>query len=88
MPVAIGSALIILPIATLIIMGISGLMNEKDNFTRIITYDPYSYPFATAFNLLKTAEISLFPTVTIVYIGIGIVILLVGSYEFSKRNIG
>lgn len=88
MPVAIGSALIILPIATLIIMGISGLMNEKDNFTRIITYDPYSYPFATAFNLLKTAEISLFPTVTIVYIGIGIVILLAGSYEFSRRNIG
>ena len=42
LPVAIGSTLIVLPIAILIILGITGLISRNADFLRVITYNPYS----------------------------------------------
>jgi hypothetical protein len=87
MPVAIGSALIILPIATLIIMGIAGLIQRIEDFTKIISYNPYSYPYASAFNLMKSAGGSIFPALAVVFIFLSVIVLALGAWEFNRRNI-
>jgi hypothetical protein len=87
LPMAIGSGLIVLPIAILMIFGITGLLQKNQDFIRIITYDPYSYPYSTGFNMMKAPDHSLFPTLTLVYIGLSILILVLGAWNFSKRNI-
>lgn len=86
--VAIGSALIILPIAVLIILGVAGLLNNKDDFNSIITYNPYSYPYSAAFNLVKTTDITVFTSTTVEFILLSMLALIFGAWEFSRRNIG
>lgn len=88
LPVAIGSALIILPIAILIIMGVAGLLTNKDDFTTVITYDPYSYPYSAAFNIMKTTDIKVFANLTLTYIFLSITALGLGAWEFNRRDIG
>jgi len=87
LPLAIGSGLIILPIATLIIMGVTGLINKIDDFTKIITYNPYSYSYSTAFKMLKNTDITLLPTLSIIYILLSVTILILGAWELNKRNV-
>jgi hypothetical protein len=87
LPVAIGSALIILPIAVLMILGITGLITKMDSFSKIISYNPYSYPYSAAFNFTKTTEVYLFPTITLVFMLISVVALILGSVEFNRRNV-
>ncbi len=87
LPVAIGSTLIVLPIAILIILGITGLISRNADFLRVITYNPYSYPYSPGFNFVKSAEIVIFTTNTIVFIIISIAILAFGTWEFGRRNV-
>jgi len=87
LPVAIGSALIILPIAVLIVMGITGLITKIENFTKIVTYNPYSYPYSTAFNIVKTTDVEVFPTTTIVFLTIALLMLIFGSMNFKTWNV-
>jgi len=87
MPVAIGSALIILPIAVMITMGITGLITNKDDFTKVITYNPYSYPYSAAFNLMKSTEFTIFSNITLIYIFLSIIALILGAWEFKRRNV-
>jgi hypothetical protein len=87
LPVAIGSALIIFPIAVLIILGIAGLIQRNQDFFKIITYNPYSYPYAAGFNPLKSSEIIIFTKNSIVFIGISLASLIAGTLEFNSRNI-
>jgi hypothetical protein len=86
LPVAIGSALIIIPIAVMIIMGITGLISEGQNFKMIISWDPYSYPYSAAFNLMKGTEFTIFPTMTLVFILVSLIALIAGAWEFSRRS--
>jgi hypothetical protein len=88
LPVAIGSALFILPIAVLIIMGIAGLISNKDDLTKILTYNPYSYPYSAAFNIMKTTDIKVIANLTLTYIFLSFTALELGEWEFSKRNVG
>jgi len=88
LPVTIGSALIILPIAILIIMGVAGLISNRDDFTKVITYDPYSYPYSSAFNIMKTNDIRVFSIQTVVYIFLSFAALFLGAWEFDKRDVG
>jgi hypothetical protein len=87
LPVAIGSALILLPIAVLIIMGITGLINDSSYFVNTITYNPYSNAFASAFSMMKPAEISYFSTPTYIFILLSLIALVLGAWEFNRRNI-
>jgi len=86
LPVAIGSALIILPIAVMIIMGITGLITNKDNFTKIITYNPYSYPYSAAFNFVKSTDVKIFSTTSLVFITLSVIGLVLGVIEFNRRD--
>lgn len=88
LPVAIGSALIILPIAIMIILGITGLITKEAQFNKVITYDPYSYPYSAAFNFMKTPDNSLFPKLTLIYLLLSAVFLVFGTWEFNRRNVG
>lgn len=88
LPVAIGSTLIILPIAILIILGIAGLINRNADFLRIITYNPYSYPYSPGFNFLKNTEIVIFTKNTIVFMMLSVAALALGTWEFNRRNVG
>lgn len=87
LPVAIGSALIILPIAILIILGIAGLINENQSFTKIITYNPYSYPYSAAFNMMKSTEITIFSVNTYIFISLSLAALLLGAWDFTRRKV-
>jgi len=88
LPVAIGSGLIILPIAIMIILGITGLITKEAEFNRIITYDPYSYPYSASFNFMKTPDSSLFPQQTLIFMLLSLVFLVFGIWEFNRRDIG
>ncbi len=88
LPVAIGSTLIILPIAILIVLGIAGLMNNSNNFTQSLTYNPYSYPYSAAFSMMQNADFIIFPTLTLVYILISFLALAFGAWDFSRKNAG
>jgi hypothetical protein len=87
LPVAIGAALIILPIAILIVLGIAGLMNNSENFTQSLTYNPYSYPYSAAFSMMQNAEFTIFPTLTLIYIFVSFTALLFGAFDFSRRDV-
>lgn len=88
LPVAIGSTLIVLPIAVLIVLGIAGLLNNSNNFTQSLTYNPYSYPYSAAFSMMKNADFTIFPTLTLVYIIIAVLALGLGAWDFSQKDVG
>ena len=87
LPVAIGATLIVLPIAVLIVLGIAGLMNNTNNFTQSLTYNPYSYPYSAAFSMMQNAEFSIFPTLSLVYILISVLALVLGAWDFSRKDV-
>jgi hypothetical protein len=87
LPVAIGSAFILLPIAVLIIMGITGLINDSKYFVDIITYNPYSNAFAAAFSMMKPGDFAFFSTPIYIFFIISAVALVLGAREFNRRNI-
>jgi len=87
LPVAIGATLIILPIAILIVLGIAGLMNDSENFTQSLTYNPYSYPYSAAFNMMQNAEFDIFPTLTIVYIFVSVLAFGLGAWDFNRKDV-
>ncbi len=87
LPFAIGSAMIILPIAILIILGVAGLIKNNLGFVKIITYNPYSYPYSPGFNFMKTTDSTIFTINTLVFILLSIAALVLGAWEFNRRNI-
>lgn len=87
LPIAIGSSLILLPIAVLIIMGITGLINDSSYFVNTITYNPYSNAFSTAFSLVKSGDITYFSDPTYFFILLSVIALIFGAREFSKRDV-
>jgi hypothetical protein len=87
LPVAMGAALIILPIAVLIIIGIAGLVSNPATFQNIITWNPYSYPFASAFQFVNSLSSGNFPLQTWIFLAISVMFLVWGTYDFAKRKI-
>ncbi len=87
LPVAIGSSLIVLPIAVLIIMGITGLLRDSRHFVNIITYNPYSNSFSSGFSMTKAGDIPFFSTPIYFFILISVISLIAGAWEFNRRNI-
>jgi hypothetical protein len=87
LPVAMGAALIILPIAVLIIIGIAGLVSNPAFFQNIITWNPYSYPFASAFQFVNSQPSGNFPLQTWIFLAISVMFLVWGTYDFAKRKI-
>ncbi|HRY33598.1 MAG TPA: ABC transporter permease [Bacteroidales bacterium] len=88
LPIIIGIGMIILPIAILIVMGMSGMIQHAKSMEVVFSYDPYAYPFARIFSFMKGPEqsVSLFPRLTIIYGILAILVSYSGSLEFRKRN--
>ncbi|MCX6269694.1 MAG: ABC transporter permease [Bacteroidetes bacterium] len=87
-PVVIGISLIILPIAVLIILGMSGLIHQPDALKDIFNYDPYSYPFGHNFNFTKGPEpnLVLLPKMSVIYLIASILVSIVAFFDFRRRN--
>jgi hypothetical protein len=88
-PFIIGLVFIILPLALVIILGMTGLISDPTMIEKIFSYDPYSYPFTHAFKLSKeaAAQIHLFPAKSQLFGLISILILILAYLDFSKKNI-
>ncbi len=88
LPIITGIGLIILPIAILIVMGMSGMIQHAKSMEEVFSYDPYAWPFARIFSFMKGPEqsINLFPRLTIIYGLLAILVSVSGSLEFKRRN--
>jgi lantibiotic transport system permease protein len=88
-PIAIGTSMIILPIAILFVLGITGLIQNPKILQWLLRYDPYSYPFAFVFKFTQGGplKMELFSTSLIVWTLIAIGLSILGYFEIRKRNI-
>jgi lantibiotic transport system permease protein len=88
-PVAIGISMIILPIAVLMVLGMTGIIKNPRVFEWLPKYDPYSYPYSFVFSLNHggQAKMELFKPSLGIWLIISIVLAILGYFEMSKRNI-
>jgi lantibiotic transport system permease protein len=88
-PIAIGTSMIILPIAILFVLGITGLLNNPKVLQWLLRYDPYSYPFAFVFKISQggPVKMELYSTSLLVWTLVAIGLSIIGYVEFRKRNI-
>lgn len=87
-PIAIGTSLSILPIAVLFILGVTGLISNPKVLQWLPLYDPYTYPYSHVFNISggPSYELALFPTASLVYLLVAVVLTLAGNFDFNKRS--
>lgn len=87
-PFVLGVSLIILPVAVVIIMGMTGLINQPQSIENVFNYDPYAYPFAHIFSFLKgpSPTVVILPPLTLLYLGLAVVITFLNYLDFRKRN--
>ncbi|NVO20720.1 MAG: ABC transporter permease [Bacteroidetes bacterium] len=88
-PIAIGTSLIILPIAILFVLGITGLISNPKMLEWLLRYDPYSYPFAFVFKISQGGEVKsdLFSWALTYWLIVAAVLSVLGYYEWRIRNI-
>ncbi|HPT13470.1 MAG TPA: ABC transporter permease [Bacteroidales bacterium] len=87
-PISIGTAMAILPIAVLFILGVTGLLSNPRVLSWLPLYNPYTYPYSHVFNIMSgpSYELDLFPSASLIYLLIAVVLAIAGSYEFKNRN--
>jgi len=87
--VSIGITLIILPVAMLFVLGITGLITNPNVLKWLPVYDPYAYPYSFVFNFSQGGSIrhAFYSNSLILWILAAIVISIPGYYENRKRNI-
>jgi lantibiotic transport system permease protein len=88
-PVAIGTTLIILPIAVLFVLGITGLISNPRVLQWLPKYDPYSFPFSFVFNVTNGGPVKqeLFSTPLLTWFLVALAVAILGYFEVRKRNI-
>lgn len=88
-PIIIGISLIILPIAILVVLGMAGLLNEKELIQNVFAYDPYSYPFTNIFNLVQAQEqaVEVFPRLSQIYLSISVAICGLSYWDFLRKDV-
>jgi lantibiotic transport system permease protein len=87
--VTIGITLIILPIAVLFVLGITGLITNPNVLNWVSKYDPYSFPYSFVFNISQGGGIKqdFFSTSLLVWFLAGVIIAALGYLELKNRNI-
>jgi len=88
-PIIIGISLIILPIAVLVVLGMAGLLEQKDLVQKIFAYDPYSYPFTNIFNFLEaqTKPLEVFPRLSQIYLAISVLLCGLSYWDFLRKDV-
>jgi hypothetical protein len=86
---SIGISLIILPIAVLFVMGITGLFTNQRLLKWLTAYDPYSFPFSHVFSITSGGNIKsgFYSTELLMWFIAAIIIALGGYFESRNRNI-
>ena len=88
-PISIGTSMIILPIAVLFVLGITGILTNPKIFNWLLKYDPYSYPFSFIFKFSQggPVKMELFPTSLVTWTLIASILAVLGYFNLKKRNI-
>jgi hypothetical protein len=88
-PVAIGISMIILPIAVLMVLGMTGIIRNPRVFEWLPKYDHYSYPYSFIFSMNHGGQVKmdLFNLSLGIWLLIAIALAILGYIEISKRNI-
>lgn len=87
--VSIGTSLIILPVAILFVLGITGLITNPGVLKWLPKYDPYSFPYSFVFNFSTSAppKQEFFSMPLAIWTVVAILLAVAGYYEFRRRNI-
>jgi hypothetical protein len=88
-PIIAGIFFTIIPIAYVMILGISGLLKKSKEVLKIFEYDPYSYPFSTLFHfqITKSAPTSLVSDVLQIHLGLALLILILAAIDNQRRSV-
>lgn len=87
--VSIGVTLIILPVAMLFVLGITGLITNPNVLKWLPVYDPYSYPYSFVFNFSKGGSFrhAFYSNSLIFWTLAAVLISIPGYFENKRRNI-
>jgi lantibiotic transport system permease protein len=87
--VSIGISMIILPVAILFVLGITGLITNPGIFKWLPRYDPYSFPYSFVFNITNGGQVKqeFLSSILIMWLIIAIILAIAGYFEIKKRNI-
>ncbi|MDP4292505.1 MAG: hypothetical protein Q8908_15610, partial [Bacteroidota bacterium] len=88
-PIIAGIFFTIIPIAYMMILGISGLIQKGKDVFRIFEYDPYSYSFSTLFHFgfAKSAPSPLIPHMLQVHLALALLILVLSAIDNQRRRV-
>jgi len=87
--VSIGISLIIIPIAIIIVLGITGVITNPDILKWLPVYNPYSYPYSFVFHFSQGGSIrqDFYSLSLVLWTSFAVVASLLGYYELKFRNI-
>ncbi len=87
--VSIGITLIILPVAILFVLGVTGLISSPNVLHWLPIYDPYAFPYGFVFNFSQGGAIKqeFFTTSLIVWTILSLIIPVLGYFELRRRDI-
>lgn len=89
-PLGIGIAASILPIAIFIALGIAGLIQGQGGLTRILRIDPYTLPYSFSFNFGALADPDFLGEIPPVYlitsISLALIIYILSFIDHTRRN--
>ncbi|MBN2274365.1 MAG: ABC transporter permease [Bacteroidales bacterium] len=90
-PTGIGTVLTILPLAVLMILGITGIIKTPDQLKILLKIDPYSLPYSFIFDLSQMQSNTVIAQIPDKYvigsIVTGIIIGVTGFFDIRKKNI-
>lgn len=88
-PIITGVFFTILPIAYIMILGITGLLKKGKEVLKVFEYDPYSYPFSSIFNFTatRTTLTSLVPDILQLHLGLAFIILILAAIDNQRRSV-
>ena len=90
-PLGIGIAATILPIAVFITLGIAGIINSQQALTRILRFDPYTLPFSFVFDFEALSNEKFLGHTPPAFIAgsalLALVVLTAACIDQSRRNI-
>ncbi len=87
-PFIVGIAGIALPVAVIIVLGITGLLTKGGEVKRIMSFDPYTLPYIPAFNTIKSIQnIEIVSSEIWPWLIVSLVLLMVFHEHFTRKNI-
>lgn len=91
LPLGIGIAATILPIAVFITLGIAGIIRSQEALTKILRFDPYTLPYSFVFDFQSFTNEKFLGNIPTVFIicsaGLAVLVFFLAYLDQSNRNI-